>query len=784
MSTPITVRAWNVKTGAIINDISIGGPRHTTPLGIQRMVTIFMGENLYIYDGLTGAQLSEGELLPSRNHQLGGRWIHGESLRFAQSFRADGRPTIGIYELYPTSNPLLRMVKSFHVPPHDGKFSFCPVSFHASFVTDTGITIFNVQDSTSLFCTKAIHPLYTPPGRFSPDGTLFTCGTLKNEICVWKNTSTGYVRWSSLSPQLPFAGFTISSTATLALSWGSQGFEVLHPGDSMDKTGVETPRQGDSVVSRRVVIDPSEMGSFIRLPYAHEHAVELLVRDMYPRIQGSGYQHRDQRACLPGTRETIMEMIKLWADGPDPAPIFCLNGPAGTGKTTIIQAIVEWCDAQGLLVSHFSCSPGANQRGRLRLLFPTLAFQLGQKRPAIRSILVSLLDFNAGVVYESPSNQLEELIVKPLMSVDVPALIIVDALDEWIDAVSQSAIFSAIERCTKRIPKVKFLITSRPKYHILGSIYLPFLQGRVRLVDLYNDIPLDSVNSDIRLFLKHELSDLASKNELENWPTDAQLDLLTERAEGLFAYAFATTKYLGRKHTTPSEQYAILARSRNTIHEGTVEGVHGGLSLDSLFISILQEAFKNDDHVVYDAVVRSVLAAVVLAPVPLPPSAIAVLTCLKVEKVMAILSAIQPLLRLEGDPDQPVHPLHTLLRDLLTSTIRCPDKKFYISPGKFHSEITLNCLKVMIETREDDFSLQTSTKDSEVRYSHALVYARKNWHTHLAGASEDINHLLATLHRFLEDLEENWLNNLTAEEAASAQNTIISWLRDVRFGLS
>lgn len=636
---------------------------------------------------------------------------------------------------------------------------------------------------TNLLCIKAAHPLYTPLGCFSPDGYFFTCGTLENEICVWKHTSAGYVHWDNLRPQLPFAGFAFLSTTASTLSWGSQGLELLHPGNSIGRIHVATPQQEGSIVSRKAVVDPSETFFYLRLLYAHEPPVELLVPDMYPRTQGATYQHGDQRACLPGTRETIMEIIKLWAEDPNPPPISYLNWPIGTGKSAIVQAIVEWCDAQGLLVSSFSCSPSANQRGDLPLIFPTLAFQLAQKSLGFRLFLVPLLDYDPGVVYNSPSSQLE-LIVKPFMHIDDPTLIIIDALDGWIDDASQPAIISTIECCTKKIPKVKFLITSRPKRCLLGSNHLPFSEGRVRPLGIYDNTPPDSINGDIRLPLKHELSDLASKNELDNSPTAAQLDLLVERAGGLFVYAVATVKFLDRKHTTPGEQYAFLAHSKDTIHKGTVEGVHKGLSLDSLFISILQEAFKNDDDVIFNAVIRSVLAAVVLAPVPLPPSAIADLTHLKVKKVMAILTAIQPLLRLEADPDQPVYPLHRLLRDLLTSPIRCAYKKFYIAPGKFHSKIALDCLELMMDqTWEDDFSLRASTEDSRDRYQHALKYAWTNWPAHLAEVREDDTALIPVLRRFLEGKWLKALKMLTPENAASAQDTTISWLRDVRSGL-
>ena len=55
-----------------------------------------------------------------------------------------------------------------------------------------------------------------------------------------------------------------------------------------------------------------------------------------------------------------------------------------------------------------------------------------------------------------------------------------------------------------------------------------------------------AINLDIRLFLEHGLSELAKRRSLERgvWPADQDLDLLCERAGGLFVYAVATFKFL------------------------------------------------------------------------------------------------------------------------------------------------------------------------------------------------------------------------------------------------
>jgi len=477
-----------------------------------------------------------------------------------------------------------------------------------------------------------------------------------------------------------------------------------------------------------------------------------------------------------------LEAIESWIKDFNRPPIFWLNGLAGTGKSAIAQTVVEWCDVHGQLASSFFCSHDANDYGNLDVIFPALTIQLAQRHPEVRSILVSLLQSDPDVVYGSLSDQVEKLIVKPLKSAQVPTVIVIDALDQWIDDALQFVNLPAVEYWIKEIPKVKFLVTSRPKPHILAGFHLPFPSGLADIFTLHDTAP-DLVNNDIRVFLEHELSGLATRRGLDNWPTTVQLDLLCDRAAGLFMFAVATVKFLGHKYTPPNEQYTIIAHSPDdTVHEGTVGGVHRGLSLDSMCTSILQASFRNDDAE-DDAITRSVLGTVALVTRPLPPSVIADLIHLEVEEVMSILGSAQSLLRLDEDLDQPIRPFHKLLSDFLTSPTRCVDERFYISPGKYHSEIALSCLKLMNETLEDSLPPQNHAMNSDV----ALDYACTSWYIHLTQARGDFTDLLPTLHCFLEEKSKAWLKALdvlgATKVAVSAWGKTIPWLCEVLFDL-
>ena len=502
--------------------------------------------------------------------------------------------------------------------------------------------------------------------------------------------------------------------------------------------------------------------------------------------QEARYQNYNQQGCIQGTQETILEVIQLWANDSNVSPIFWLNGLTGIGKSTIAQSVVKWCGTINQLGLSFFCPHNPNDYNNPHLIL-TLATQLAMKHSRAHSALVSLLQSDPGIIYK-PLFEKMEMIANLLKLVDTPTIIVIDALDDWMDDESQSAFLSALEYWIMDIPKAKFLITSQPKPHLLDSFHFPLYSGIADGFTLDNTMP-DLVNHDIRVFLEHELSGLAEKNGLDNWPTITQLDLLCNRTAGHFAYAVATVKFLSNASSTPSKQYAVIEHHPDdTIHEGTVEGVHRGLSLDSLCTSTFQAAFKNN-NAEDDALVRSVLAAVVLTTHPIPPSAIADLTCLEAKEVMSLLESMQSLLRLQEDPDRPVQPFHKLLSDLLTSPTRCTDERFYISPGKFHYEIALNCLRLMNETLRGDLAFRvqdTTDPDSEhPRGRTAFEYACTSWHIHLSESRGDFTTLIPALRHFLEEVLTAWLKvleNLDADPVF-ALNKTISWLREVCLGL-
>ena len=446
-----------------------------------------------------------------------------------------------------------------------------------------------------------------------------------------------------------------------------------------------------------------------------------------------------------------------------------MNGLAGTGKTTIAQTTAERIFSDGKLGASFFCSRDFSDRSDLRFIFPTLAVQLARRYTEFRSVLVPLVQSDPGIARGSLCSQMKELIVNPLIESDISTVIIIDALDECKDEEPASAILSVLGQFVSEIPRVKFFVTGRPERRIREGFRLPLLAEATDVFVLH-DVEPSLIGNDIRRFLSRSLEIAGRQCGPDGWPTKEQLDLLCERAAGLFAYAVATVKFVNHRNNDPKEQLDRLLRSPESSALEGKAALRGNTTLDSLYASILREAFGSDDPE-DDPKVRSVLGAVILAVDPLSPFAIATLLGLSAESVFRRLSSVHSLLILQ-DVNQPVRPFHKSFPDFIVDPIRCINERFRVSPPSQHLELLVGCLELMNQKLEKNMcNLPDAVANSEVAdlqdrnkqyIDPALGYACKSWHRHLVDEhTARMPKVVSTLHRFLERKFLFWLEVLS-----------------------
>ena len=432
-------------------------------------------------------------------------------------------------------------------------------------------------------------------------------------------------------------------------------------------------------------------------------------------------------------------------------------------------------------------------RSDLQFIFPTLAIQLARKYPEFRSILAPLIQSYPGIADESLYNQMERMIVQPLIESEISTVIIIDALDECKDEEPASAILSVLGQFVSQVPKVKFFLTGRPEPRIREGFRLPQM-AEVTDVFVLHQVEPSQVDSDIRQFFRHSFLGLAGRRHgLGGWPTEEQLDRLCERAAGLFVYAVATVKFIDHRNNNPKNQLDRLLQSpESSAREGKTE-FKMDTTLDLLYTTILQEAFSRDDPE-DDPKTRSILGAVVLATNPLSPSTIATLLGFDTEDVFLRLSSVHSLLFLRDDIDHPVRPFHKSFPDFITDPTRCTDPRFHVSPPDHHLELLIGGLELMNQRLEKNMcNIPDAVTNSEVddlqerteQYiGHCLQYACKSWHKHFVNLRTVPGHMSKItfiLHRFLEEKFLSWLEVLsllgTVRDAVDALETAAKHLK-------
>jgi len=335
---------------------------------------------------------------------------------------------------------------------------------------------------------------------------------------------------------------------------------------------------------------------------------------------------------------------------------------------------------------------------------------------------------------------MEMLIVGPFQETQIATLIIIDALDECSDKEPASALLSVLSRYVDKIPHIKFFTTGRPEPWVRSGFHLASLRPHTEIFKLH-DIKPDVVDSDIKLFLMAQLTDITKNqstcNFVEDWPSPQDIDVLCKKAAGFFIYASTVVKFVGSQYHPPDERLAlIISLPQDTSHEGK-----GGIDL--LYTQVIEQAFHNMDQGYY-LHFRLIVGVVLLIINPLSIEALSGLlrNCSTQSKIYNTLCALHSVLLIPDNIEDPVRIFHKSFPDFLMDSGQCTDTRFFVDPPAHHRETFSLCLNVMKKgLKKNVCNLAGSTPLSEVedlpacRAAHigdALGYACCFWTTHLA----------------------------------------------------
>lgn len=498
-----------------------------------------------------------------------------------------------------------------------------------------------------------------------------------------------------------------------------------------------------------------------------------------PTAKGASFDsHAEEHnaRCLPNTRTELLDEITEWAKNKDSKPMFWLSGMAGTGKSTIARTIAQSFARQNQLGASFFFKKREGERGNASRFFTTIATDLVACEPGILPGIKSALDADPAISERALKDQFEKLIMQPLLGIPqarpqaLARVVVIDALDECEREDDIRTILQLLAR-TKDIRPVslRVLVTSRPELHIrLGFRHMP--NGTYQDLILH-EVPKNTVEHDIRLFLKHELSAIQQARLLSSdWPTTDQIQALVELAVPLFIFAATICRYVGTKGGDPEEYLnKVLEYRKSTFSQ-----------LDQTYLPVLDQLLSEQeegDKETWLHALRELVGSIVVLESPLSVASLANLLKIPPKQVKCRLDALHSVLNVPDNEDIPIRLLHLSFRDFLTDPQKQGKSVFWVDEKEIHKKLTSCCLELMSETgglRQDMCNLsRPGALRSEIdeqtiasSLSPELQYACHYWVHHLEQSQEHIKDGDRT-HLFLQKHFLNWLEVMSLIEATN-----------------
>ena len=276
----------------------------------------------------------------------------------------------------------------------------------------------------------------------------------------------------------------------------------------------------------------------------------------------------------------MINKIIDWATGTIDANAFILwlYGPAGAGKTAIARKVAELVAERGLLLASFLFFRSDSKRNTMKPLVANIAYRVASVIPSAREPINTIIEADPLILSYSVETQLTKLVFEPLrLLVDqgyfsnriFPPLIVIDGLDECLDRDSQTNLVQLLSSSVARYQlPLKFLIVSRPEFHIKSAIAIASEQSIVSHLELNNDFLPDD---DIRYFLTDKFREIRTCHPFRSgipssWPSKQQMDTLICKASGQFIYASLAVRFINATCNSPMRQLDIVLELRPPIN--------------------------------------------------------------------------------------------------------------------------------------------------------------------------------------------------------------------------
>lgn len=304
-------------------------------------------------------------------------------------------------------------------------------------------------------------------------------------------------------------------------------------------------------------------------------AVDDPLNKLYERVAHNAILNASGRAddvrCYPGTREEVMRKIENWKNRKAgcTSRMMWLSGPAGAGKTAIVQTVAEKWKKRGVPAASFFFFRGDSTRNISKPIVATILYQLFRHLPALKKTVADLLSDQPLVLKDSIYDQFAELINAPILTliqqaspkVQSPIVLLIDGLDECGSdgRDTQEHLLAALQDliAPEHSPFIVLVASRREPNLIMAFNKLPVSIGSIFLDDGYRP------QQDIRHFVAAKFDEIKRTHHLShslrhNWPLASDIENITTKSSGQFIYAATVMRFLENSPESPRITLQII----------------------------------------------------------------------------------------------------------------------------------------------------------------------------------------------------------------------------------
>ncbi|KAJ7874155.1 hypothetical protein B0H14DRAFT_3555533 [Mycena olivaceomarginata] len=425
-----------------------------------------------------------------------------------------------------------------------------------------------------------------------------------------------------------------------------------------------------------------------------------------------------QPKCHPETRMEMLADLREWSlETGASKRILWLYGPAGAGKSAIMQTLARELHEAGHLGGCFFFKRGHPTRGNGRSLFTTIAYQLALAVPWLKTPISQIVEQDPSIVARSMDIQLQKLICAPWGNIhgsETPLTIIIDGLDECEGLqVHEEMLRSLMDASSQSLP-LRFIVASRPEPHIRELFESPSYRTSCRLLNVEQSF------DDVRKYLCDEFARIhrdhrCMANVLYPWPSANTLETLVEKSSGHFIYASTVIKFVEDKNDRPTRRLAAIESGQRS---GSAFE-----ALDQLYMGILSAAQSHSQ-------LLPILCAI--TNFHLHPDSLDLLLELEHGDTVLFLRGLHSVLDVPADSDPDnydgVSAHHASFLDFLNDPMR--SRNFYVGGPDNHMNLARSILKFMAGEYHRDWTrtyLQSVESDFDLKWWEVdLRYANVN----------------------------------------------------------